>query len=325
MAPWNGYRGAFPTAPRPFPPMVLSSLLVALVSLTSSCTGPQSTRARSAEPLTPGLLLVSSYNGDAVFVYRASDGAYRGLIEGIDGPQSIARGPDGLLYVAAEQGDAVMRVDPETLQVVDAFIIDDPSTPEDETGGLDAPTAAFFGPWPHLFVTCFDADRILRYDARDGSFVDEFVAPGSGGLDGPDAGAKFGPDGDLYVPSFWNDRVLRYDGATGAFVGVVASGATSPLDGPRDVLVLADRILVASSLSSHVLEYDRDGNYLGVFAVSNSPYCLRVHPDDGRLYVVSLQRNNVRVFDLATGAFHDQRVANRSGGLTSAVYLGFAR
>lgn len=304
----------------------MSRLLLVLAPLALGCIArAQSVRPAAGEPLTPGLLLVSSYDGDSLFVYRASDGAFRGRIPGIDGPQSIAVGPDGRLYVAAEQGDAVVVVDPDTLEVVDDLVKDDPATPEDETGGLDAPTAAFFGPWPYLYVTCFDADRILRYDARDGSFVDEFVSPGSGGLDGPDAGAKFGPDGDLYVPSFWNDLVLRYDGATGAFVGEVASGASSPLDGPRDVLVLPDRILVASSLSGHVLEYDRSGNYVGVYAVSNSPYCLRVHPDDGRLYVVSLQRNNVRVFDLATGAFHDRRVDNRSGGLSSAVYVGFVR
>lgn len=300
---------------------------LALLPLALGCVAEaQSVRRLDGEPRTPGLLLVSSYEQDALFVYRASDGAYRRRIDGIDGPQSIVRGPeDGLLYVAAEQGDAVMRVDPVTLEIVDAFVADDPSTPGDETGGLDAPTAAFFGPWPYLYVTCFDADRILRYDRRDGSFAGEFVAPGAGGLDGPDAGAKFGPDGDLYVPSYWNDRVLRYDGVTGAFVGEAASGTTSPLNGPRDVLVLSDRVLVASSLSNQVLSYDRDGNYVGVFAVSNSPYCLRVHPDDGRLYVVSQQRNNVRVFDLATGAFHDLRVEVRSGGLLSAVYLGFAR
>lgn len=305
----------------------MPSPLLVLAPLALGCVaGAQSVRPVAGEPRTPGLLLVSSYEQDALFVYRAADGAHRGRIDGIDGPQSIVLGPDdGLLYVAAEQGDAVVRVDPDTLEIVDAFLADDPLTPEDETGGLDAPTAAFFGPWPYLYVACFDADRILRYDRRDGRFVDEFVAPGAGGLDGPDAGAKFGPDGDLYVPSYWNDRVLRYDGATGAFVGEVASGATSPLNGPRDVLVLADRVLVASSLSNQVLAYDRAGSYQGAFATSNTPYCLRVHPDDGRLYVVSQQRNSVRVFDLATGAFHDLRVDVRSGGLLSAVYLGFVR
>ena len=54
-------------------------------------------------------------------------------------------------------------------------------------------------------------DEVLRYDGDDGTFIDDFVSAGSGGLNDPH-GLVFGPDGNLYVSSFLTNQVLRYDG-----------------------------------------------------------------------------------------------------------------
>jgi hypothetical protein len=100
----------------------------------------------------------------------------------IPGAQSIQYGPDGNLYVAAEKIDRVLRFDGQTGVPLGALVADDPATPIDETGGLDAPTAALFGPDGDLYVASFDGDSVLRYDGVTGSFVGVFVTQGSGGL-----------------------------------------------------------------------------------------------------------------------------------------------
>ncbi len=49
-----------------------------------------------------------------------------------------------------------------------------------------------------LFVSSSFTNQVKRYDATTGSFVDNFVAAGSGGLSGPDA-AAFGPGTATFI------------------------------------------------------------------------------------------------------------------------------
>ena len=163
-------------------------------------------------------LLVSGYTSQSVHRFDPATGASLGSLGSVPGAQSVRYGPDGHLYVCAEEQDRVLRFDGATLAPLGPFVWDDPATPGDESGGLDTPTAAVFGPDGALYVADFDGDRVLRYDGQSGAFLGVFVSAASGQLDGPDAGMVFGPDGDLYVPSYWNNRVLRYDGTSGAFV-----------------------------------------------------------------------------------------------------------
>lgn len=70
------------------------------------------------------------------------------------------------------------------------------------------PLCARLGPDGLLYVASEATDSIARYDAITLQFVDNFVSPGSGGLDSP-TGVTWGPDGNLYVPSFTGDSILR--------------------------------------------------------------------------------------------------------------------
>jgi DNA-binding beta-propeller fold protein YncE len=292
---------------------------------TAIPAGAQRSRPRGGTPLTPGRILVSGFESDALHVYRASDGAPRGVIEAIPGAQALAYGPDGLLYVAAEQVDRIVRVDVEAQAQVDVFVGDDPLTAPDESGGLDGPTAVLFGSDGELYVASFESDAILRFHGRTGAFRDVFVPPGTGGLNGPDAGTVFGPDGDLYVPSFWNDRVLRYDGRSGAYLGEFVSAGEGSLDAPRALVFHGQEALVASSGNNRILRFSRQGDFLGIFATTDRPYCLAFHPEDGNLYVTNPLRDNVRIFDGRTGALIRRVVANGSNGLEGAVFLSFVR
>ncbi len=272
------------------------------------------------DPLPIGRILVSGFNSDALHVYDATSGIPLGTVAPVPGAQSIVRGADNLLYVCAEETDSVLRIDPRTMTIVDAFVEDDPLTAEDETGGLDGPTAAVFGPDGALYVASFDDDSILRYDGQTGTFVDVFVSSGLGGLDGPDAGTCFGPDGLLYVPSFWNDSILRYD-ASGASLGDFVPSGLGSLAAPRDLAFHGQLVYVASSDNNRILRYDRAGNFVDIFASLPRPYSLDFHPFDGNLYAVSLTRNHVRVFDGETGAFLRRAMDNGAGGLSGATFV----
>ena len=180
-------------------------------------------------------LLVSSELGDRVNQYEAVTGNFRGTFvqpgeAGLDGPEDITQGPDGLLYLTA-QSNQVLRIDPTNGGVVDAFVEDDPDTPEDETGGLAWAHQLRFGPDGNLYVASSQTNQILRYDGQTGAFMDVFVRAGAQGPQFP-VGLAFGPDGHLYVGSFGNDSILRYDGVTGKPLGLVANIGAMGLDGP---------------------------------------------------------------------------------------------
>jgi DNA-binding beta-propeller fold protein YncE len=299
------------------------SLAIAVLILVPCVSSAQRASPAPHAPRTPGKLLVSGFNSDAVHSYRIWDGALRGSVS-VPGAQSIVQGPDGLLYVCAEKIDEIWRLDPATGDLVDAFVRDVPETAEDESGPLDGPTAAVFGPGGDLFVASFENDRILRYDGATGAYEGEFVTANLGTLNGPDAGTKFGPDGMLYVPSFFNDKVLRY-WPDGTFESEFVAFREGNVRQPRDLVWHQGHWYVASSLNGRIVRFDAAGEFVDLFCSLTQPYSLAFNQDDEDLYVVSLGNNNVRKFDGVTGAVLGPVVTSGSGGIVGAVYLFFLR
>lgn len=293
---------------------------VSLLVLATPALAQQSIKGPK-KPITPGALLVSGFESNAIHRYRTWDGLPSGS-SAANGAQSIVLGPDGLLYVCAEKSDRIVRIDPVTLERVDTFVWDDPATPEDDNGPLNGPTAAVFGPGGALFVASFETDQVLRFNGQTGAYEGVVVATNQNGLNGPDAGTKFGSDGLLYVPSFWNDKVLRYD-ALGNFVDEFVSFREGNLRQPRDLVEHLGDWYVASSLNDRILRFDSQGNYVGIFATVGQPYSLAFNRHDDALYVVSLQANAVKVFDGISGTFVKDVVSAGSAGLDGAVYLFF--
>lgn len=287
----------------------LSTLCALLFFATA---GPASAQAPT--------LLVSGYTSEAVHAFDAG-GASLGELGDVPGAQSLRYGPDGHLYVCAELDDAVLRFDGLTGAPLGPFVWDDPQTPADETGGLDAPTAAVFGPDGMLYVASFSLDAVLRYDGVTGAFVDEFIPAGSGALNGPDAGMDFGPDGHLYVPSFNNNRVLRFDGKTGASLGSFTPVDASVLSRPRCLRWRGDGLLYVTSWGNNrVLRYDLDGDFVDVFCTVFRPSGLAFDPE-GNVLVTSDQNNFVRMFDGSSGAAMGQFGDAPGAGVSGATYL----
>lgn len=269
-------------------------------------------------------LLVSGYGSQALHRYDAASGAPLGVAATAPGAQSLRYGPDGFLYACAEEQDRVLRLDGATGAFVANFVWDDPGTPLDESGGLDAPTAAVFGPDGALYVASFSQDRVLRYDGASGAFLGVFIAAGTGPIDGPDAGMAFGPDGRLYVPSFNNNRVLRYDAVSGAFIDVFAA----PVEGvsaPRVLRWRGDGLLyVTSWANNRILRFDLGGALVDTFVTGvTRPTGLVVEPETGDLLVTSDQTSNVRRFDGATGAAKGTFITAGSGGLVGGTFLEY--
>ncbi|GJM23320.1 MAG: hypothetical protein DHS20C15_32350 [Planctomycetota bacterium] len=265
-------------------------------------------------------LLVSGYTSGAIHAFDAA-GASLGELGAVPGAQSMRYGPDGHLYVCAEESDAVLRFHGVTGAPLGPFVWDDPLTPADETGGLDTPTAAVFGPDGMLYVASFSQDAVLRYDGDTGAYIDEFISADSGTLDGPDAGMDFGPDGHLYIPSFNNNRVLRYDGKTGDPMGTFTPVDASVLSRPRCLRWRGDGLLYVTSWGNNrVLRYDLEGELVDIFATVFRPSGLAFDPE-GNLLVTSDQNNFVRMFDGTSGAAMGQFGDAPGAGVLGATYL----
>lgn len=279
-----------------------------------------------------GVLLVSGYNSDNVHRYNADTGAFIGVMGpggDLNGAQAVIVGADGFLYVCSEEVDKVLRYDRTTFAYVSEFIFNDPMTPANETGGLDGPTGLIYMPDGSLLVSSFNTDSILRYDGATGAFLNVFVSPGSGGLNGPDWGFVFGPDGNLYVPSYFTNQILRYNGSTGAFMNVFINTAASPanLTRPRHILFRPDcgDALVNSEGTSRIMRYNATtGAFIGQFTGPvGGPTAMAIGPDDN-LYVCSVTTHSVTRFNGATGASMGSFVPlAANGGLLGAVSMKF--
>ena len=196
---------------------------------------------------------ISGIPGDAVFVSAGS---------GIDGPHGLSFGPDGNLYVTGRNSFNVARYHgttgqplgtldtsgagalrwPENLAIDGAGVAYVASTGTNQiqkystvTGvylgaitstALTSPKDVKFGPDGLLYVLSTGNSRILRFTTA-GVFVDDYVQPGSGGLNNM-ARMAFGPDGDLYVSGYYsNNFIYRFGTENEAIFNVTLSTPSS--------------------------------------------------------------------------------------------------
>jgi DNA-binding beta-propeller fold protein YncE len=327
--------------------------MAALAALPMSTAGATQTAAPATD------LLVSSFRTNAVMRYDGATGAFLNVLipsdpalnGGLTGPEGLAIGPDGNLYVSSfdptfTRPGAVLRYNAKTGAYIDAFVPPDPA----KSGGLFAPTGLLFGPDGNLYVGSALTNAVLRYDGKTGAFLGVFAS--GGGLNGPN-GMLFGPDGSLYVASLNFDvphnmeypgAVLRYDGKTGAFIDAFVPPDPARNGGLQRTAGLAfgpDGDLYVSSgdlmPKGSVLRYDgKTGAFKSIFVAPgkpDEPFGVVFGPD-GDLYVGmaggsargATGDGSVMRYDSKTGELMNAFVpadAAKNGGLTGSTYLIF--
>jgi Ca2+-binding RTX toxin-like protein len=143
-------------------------------------------------------------------------------------PIGLDFGPDGYLYVASREYDAVYRYNVETGELLEpeGFL-------NSADGGLDGPADILFGPDGNIYVSSLDSDQILRYNAQ-GDFIDVYAQfdPATE-IDGPTA-LQLSPDGEeLIITGFKSHNAARLDFATGEVIDVfIPVGGNEVFGGP---------------------------------------------------------------------------------------------
>jgi streptogramin lyase len=276
-------------------------------------------------------LFVSSVDYNTVLQYDENTGAFLSVFAsggGLIGPRGVLFGPDGNLYVVSGDGNyGVVRFDGMG-NYIDNFVT--------STGELRSPRCIIFGPDGNVYVGSKSTNSIVRYSGTDGSLMDFFVPPGSGGLNGP-RGILFGPDGNLYVSSYSTGQVLRYDGTTGDFIDVFASGGN--LANPQGLVFGPDGNLYVTKADPSpptILRYDATGNFMDVFVPPEANGGL-VDPNgilfgsDGNLYVgdqndvSGKSGGGIYRYDGTTGQFIDNFIPLSSGVISGATYMTFTK
>lgn len=269
--------------------------------------------------------LESDANGDGIFDYAISSEQGTGagkvyVLPGRVGPPSLGA---ERLFVAA--GPAVRGHDAITGSFVLAL---------DPGGAAMLAGARAVRPGPEdglLAVASFADDRVARFDAASGAFVDEYFAPGAAGLDGP-SDLLFTGDGALLVASFGTNEVLAFAAPSGAPAGAVAAAGAGGLSGPAALALTPGddgaSLAVASALDDRVLRFDRaTGAFLGELVGPGAggldePRGLAFAPN-GELLVASFATDEVLRFDAASGAPLGAFVTAGSGGLDGPSTTAF--
>src|SRR5207248_10660837 len=126
-------------------------------------------------------LYVSNYPGNTILKYSGTTGAFLGVFVtagagGLDRPIGLDFGQDGNLYVCSYNTNQVLRYNGTTGAPMGVFSSDP---------GLNGPTGLTFGPDNNLYVSSFHANSVIRFNRTTGTLIDNFVPPGSNGLNGP--------------------------------------------------------------------------------------------------------------------------------------------
>jgi streptogramin lyase len=271
-------------------------------------------------------LFVSSVNFNSVVQYDENTGDFLSVFASGDlsGPRGVLFGPDGNLYVAS-QTNRVVRYDTSG-NFIDEFVV--------SGGELQSPRCIIFGPDGNLYVGSRGTNSVVRYSGTDGSLIDIFVPPGSGGLSGP-RGLVFGPDGNLYVSSFNTGQVLRYDAATGNFIDIFADSGQETnglVFGPDGNLYVA----TGDPAPPAVYRFDATGQFMDIFVRPDAtgglldPNGLLFGPD-GNLYVgdqndiAPHSGGGVFRYNGTTGEFIDWFAMPDGVTMSGATYLTFTK
>jgi sugar lactone lactonase YvrE len=149
-----------------------------------------------------------------------------------------------------------------------------------------------------MLVSSRNTHSVKRFNAQTGSYIDDFISAGSGGLNTPQDVIKK-PDGNILVSGRGNTSILMYDKSTGAFVGPFTNGYT--LDNPTKIAYGPDGYVYVSqwgTSNQKVVRFDGNGgNFISEFTQSLNLPLGHTWDSEGNLYVACYGSRDVRKFD----------------------------
>jgi sugar lactone lactonase YvrE len=259
---------------------------------------------------------------------------------GLGNPSAHVFGPSGRspgkldLYVSDDFTGSILRYDGATGDFLGTFV-------PNGSGGLGAPTGLMFGPDGNFYVADSgyfgSSPSVLRFQGpagpTPGAFLDAFVPAGRGGLLQP-FGVLFGPDrngdgrqdlyvtsADLHESSFKTSQphtssVKVYDGVTGAYISDFVAEGSGGLDTPI-LMTFTETDPVTLAYTGGTNAASAASQFTAAGAAGTG---LQQLPSGGQgsssyLLVPDNVNENVLRYDAATGAFVDEFIPRRSGGL----------
>jgi hypothetical protein len=255
-------------------------------------------------------LFLSGFSS-TVHVYDACTGAYLRNLDvatRLRGAMAVRLGPDGFLYVVAEQAGAVHKYRNDTLEYAGVFV----NVPNIGATGLAFDAAGV------AYVASYTNSTVYRFN-RSGGGLGQAFPPLSSGLQGADNGMTFGPDGNLYIPGYDSANVVRWNPTTGA-TSVAVPTRTAGLQFTRGLLPARDNqhMFITSEGSGAVLKWNPASGAVSVFSTGfAAPRGIDYAPD-GKLLVTS--GDSVMKVDPDTGAQLETFVPSGTGGVSALVF-----
>lgn len=225
-------------------------------------------------------------------------------------PVASVSNPDGTVWVVAYGSNDIVCFD------VNGVVINRSSGP---VNGFDRPMDMIRLQNGNLALSESAGDRIAILDGN-GKFLKYYGSKGRG------VGQVVGPQylaedefGNIYVTDFGNARVVVFDSeGNGLFSFGQKTAGFEGFKSPTGIVVCDGRVLVADSVRGGIYEFDRAGNYLGVFVNEKTfarPESIRKWGDN----LLLADRNRIYSIDLSDGAVYENAVTGKGKSqLTSA-------
>jgi DNA-binding beta-propeller fold protein YncE len=206
-------------------------------------------------------------------------------------PQTVAIGPDGLVYVGDQSSNIVQVFSPDGTFQREVGVA---GTRPGELGPVGAVAVA----GDNTLLVADGRDRIHRFDASgnllgtfgtSGTQVGQFHFGAGGGHDSPAGGGLAIAGQTLFVSDSFNDRVQRMQLDGSGAAELIAPGQ---LNNPRGLTISGTRLIVADDHNHRLAVYDTGGRFLQAVGAGQGqgvnqlsfPFGVAVDPQ-GRVFV----------------------------------------
>lgn len=191
----------------------------------------------------------------------------------------------------------------------------------DTAGNLSGPLCARMGPDGKIYVASEGNNRIVRFSASTGAYIDDFINDAA--LDSP-TGITWDKSGNAYVASFNGSKVRKYN-SSGGFVSDFVTAGSGGLSGADNGIAFGPdgNLYVPSYNNNRVLKYNgTTGALISTFIGSiGRPRTFEWF--NGSFYITTETGNAVQKRNALNGVNQGNFVAAGSGGLQTPIGMAF--